>query len=1534
MAGVKGPAKRATGRGKTRAAPIATEAAEVVVASPVLMRPYLVGIGASAGGLEALSTLIAALPVDLGVSYVVIQHLSPTHRSMMVQLLGRETVMAVREASDGLVPEPNAVYVAPASHNLAIIEGSFRLTEAKRDAVPKPSVNSFFASLAAEKGEDAVGVILSGTGSDGTAGMREIKAAGGFTFAQDPATAKYSGMPQSAIDSGCVDWVLAPDAIAAEIARIVRNLPPARVVEAAPPAATALKRLLLKVKQRTRIDFAGYKEGTLWRRIERRMSANHLVHFDDYLEFVERQPEELDRLCKDILISVTAFFRDPDAFAKLKEALRNIVAGKQIGDEIRIWVPGCATGEEAYTIAILLAEVLGKQSNNFRIQIFATDIDNDAMNVARRGVYIEGALTEIDPALAARYFEPQQGRFQISRTLRDMVVFARQDLVQDPPFLRLDLVSCRNVLIYLQNELQAKVLATFHYGLGQNGYLFLGKSEGIFQQEGLFDVVDKTARVYRRHPSDNRGLHLTYRLPDLPGPMTPPVSKPDAEQTLIEAAIKAYVPACILVDAAFEILHLYGEVAEYLTIVPGKPSFNLQHMIRRELRTDLQLLQHRAEQTGEVAMGRPRSVKINDVRRHVALAVHPLPGGVANAKFLVGFRTVAEPDPTVVPSRDGADVEIDRDVRELEDELIMTRERLQTVIEELETSNEEMQALNEEVQAANEELQSSNEELEAANEELQSTNEELTTVNEELQIRSAELDEALNSLERVINSVGFPIMVVNEQIKLQRFNSPAAAVFSLSKSAVGQTLVALRLPPGMKDFAHLAERALNDGRVVEESVFSSERHYVLHVVPYETTVPGSRGAILTLVDDTERMAQERAMRESRERLLAIMNNSTAIISLKDLAGRYQFVNWQFEKLFRVNADDVIGRTDSELFSPRIADEFRALELEVARRQKPIESEDTVRLSDGDRHLQSIRFPMVGQDKVITGICTQSVDISARKHAEKQLQLAVGVMNRSTDGLMVTDAEQRIIMVNESFTGVTGYAPEEVIGKSPAILQSGRHDASFYRNMWDAIVDRGWWQGEIWNRRKNGEVYAEWLTINAVHNTGGGVINFIGIFSDITQVKDSQQRIEFLATHDELTTLPNRTLFMDRINQAIARAQRLGQAFAVLFVDLDDFKTVNDSLGHAAGDQLLRAVAVRLRECVRNADTVARFGGDEFALLIEASSANEAEMTARRVIDSLCLPMEVGGNSVAAGASVGISLFPEDGEDPETLLRNADSAMYQAKENGKRRHQFFTKEVRRASDERGRLESNLRPAIDSDELFLVYQPKLDLADGSLIGVEALLRWQSGADGLILPERFIPLAERSALIHQIGDWVLATVCRQVVGWRNEGWLVPHVSINVSARQFQLGHLAEAVAAALARGDLAAGQLLVEITESALLANSKETRAVLMQLRDMGVGLSIDDFGAGYSSLAHLRSLPLAELKLDRSLVADLPTSAADRAIVQAVMAMAGAIGLAVVAEGIETDEQLAILRQLGCPTGQGFLLAPPLSGEAILARYGPS
>ena len=517
-------------------------------------RPFIVGIGASAGGLEALSQLFPNLPKNLGLSYVVVQHLSPTYRSMMAHLLGRETTMPVRDIEDGSRPEPNTVYITPPNRNVSLHLGCFRLVVPAKESLPKPSVNLFFTSLADEAAESCIGIILSGTGSDGASGIHAIKAAGGFTFSQDPTTAKYNGMPQSAIDTGSVDWILPPENMGAEIGLIVQNRGCIPMATQAANAPATLKTLLAKVRGRTKVDFSQYKEPTLWRRIERRMAANHVGTLPDYLALVDERPGELDKLCKDILISVTSFFRDTEAFAGLEKVVARILIGKSAGDDIRIWVAGCATGEEAYSLAILFAEQLGSAFDQYRIQIFATDIDLEAMARARRGIFPAPSLAHMDRNRVKAHFTGHGDRYEINKNLRDVVIFARQDLVQDPPFLRLDLVTCRNVLIYFQSELQSRLLSVFHYALNPGGFMFLGKSESVFQQEGLFDVVDKESRLYSRSGVVAR---MPLFRPDVQYPaaglnqhqVPSKTTNTGYEHILLEAAGRHFIPLTILINS-------------------------------------------------------------------------------------------------------------------------------------------------------------------------------------------------------------------------------------------------------------------------------------------------------------------------------------------------------------------------------------------------------------------------------------------------------------------------------------------------------------------------------------------------------------------------------------------------------------------------------------------------------------------------------------------------------------------------------------------------------------------------------------------------------------------------------------------------------------------------------------------------------------------------------------------------------------------------------------------------------------------------
>ncbi len=550
------------------------------------------------------------------------------------------------------------------------------------------------------------------------------------------------------------------------------------------------------------------------------------------------------------------------------------------------------------------------------------------------------------------------------------------------------------------------------------------------------------------------------------------------------------------------------------------------------------------------------------------------------------------------------------------------------------------------------------------------------------------------------------------------------------------------------------------------------------------------------------------------------------------------------------------------------------------------------------------------------------DISARKRDEAELLLAASVFDSTHEGIMVTDTKGVILRVNQAFTQITGYTPEEAVGQTPRLLRSEQHDASFYKQMWATIDGTGFWQGEIWNRRKNGEVYPEWLSISAVKDESGQVIRYIGIFSDITEKKLTEDRIYHLAHYDVITDLPNRALFMERLGQALLQAERRGCSLAVLFLDLDGFKLVNDTLGHPAGDQILQQVAGRLRQQVRKGDTVARLGGDEFILLLnELHHKDDVVTIAELLLEELARPYQVDGQEVNMSASIGISVFPGDGADADLLIKHADTAMYRAKAQGKNTYRFFKAEMNRAAMEYMNLHGRLRRALlDMREFELYYQPQFDLQTGQVYGVEALLRWRSGGE-FIPPGQFIPVAEESGLIVPLGEWVLREACAQLRCWRDEG-VTLQVAVNLSGRQFRDPGLDDAIGRAIEQAGIEPRFLEVEITESFAMEDPDRTLQVLNRLKHMGVEVSIDDFGVAYSSLSQLKRFPIDRLKLDQSFVRDIPGDRDDAAIASAIIAMGRQLGLRVIAEGVETLEQLQFLRAEVCDEVQGYLFSQPL------------
>lgn len=561
-----------------------------------------------------------------------------------------------------------------------------------------------------------------------------------------------------------------------------------------------------------------------------------------------------------------------------------------------------------------------------------------------------------------------------------------------------------------------------------------------------------------------------------------------------------------------------------------------------------------------------------------------------------------------------------------------------------------------------------------------------------------------------------------------------------------------------------------------------------------------------------------------------------------------------------------------------------------------------------------------------------IALRGRKTREAALELSAKVIENTPEGVLITDSQLRILSVNPAFSATTGYTPEEVRGQRPSVLASGRHDRAFYQAMWASLCECGQWQGEIWNRRKNGDIYPEWLNINAIQDDAGEVTHYAAIFSDLSTQEHVRKRLHRLAYYDVLTDLPNRELFRDRLGNALARAGRSGSLVGLMFLDLDRFKMVNDSLGHAFGDVLLKRVAERLKGCVRESDTVARLGGDEFTVILtDVGHPDEVAHVANKIVEAFRQPIFVESHELFVSASVGISVFPEDGRELEQLTRNADAAMYRAKEIGRNNYQFYTEEMSVRSSERLILENELRKSIDRRELSLVYQPQIDVRSGRIVGVEALARWKNGRLGPIRPDIFIAAAEDTGFIAELGRWVLDQAIAALREWQQAGFKLK-MAVNVSGHQLATGRLFDEVQESLKRHQVAPGSLELELTESVLMENAETTMHLLADLHDMGISLAVDDFGTGYSSLAYLRRFEIDKLKIDKSFVTHIPDDRAGAEIAATIIAMGQKLGLRVVAEGVETTAQLAFLAEQGCDQIQGYLFSPPVSADELSRMLG--
>jgi two-component system CheB/CheR fusion protein len=826
----------------------------------------IVGIGGSAGGFEAAMELLRNLPSRTGMAFVIVQHLDPHHASRLSSLLGKVTAMPVSEVTGTTTPKPNTVYVQPP--NKCVIAKNGTLTLVQREERLNVGIDHFFESLAEACGSRGIGVVLSGTGSDGTAGLRAIKAAGGLTFAQNQESAKFDAMPRSAIRAGFVDLVLTPREIAREIERIADHpyirrplSDPEEIEKAAYRQADDLGRIFLSLKKQMGVDFSAYKESTLIRRIQRRMALHRIEKISQYARFLRDNKKEIQALFDDLLINVTRFFRDEALFRALKKRFLPALLKNKSKDrqpELRAWVPGCASGEEVYSLAICILETLGSGPSKMRVQIFGTDLSESVIEHARLGIYSSAIEKDVSPARLKRFFVKRDGTYQIHRNVRDICTFARQNITADPPFSRLDLISCRNVLIYLSPELHKRCIPQFHYALNAGGYLILGPAESVGLYDELFKLVDKKNKIYAKTavttphtanliPQGGLGLaHFGARLTAAAGANF----GGDILKVADRIMLSTYAPAAVVIDQDMQVQQFRGRTELFLEHAPGPATFNLLQLARSTLVPDLRATIRRAIKTDKPARTEYAKVKLRGKSYEINIQVVPfkIPGN-ARSWLLVIFDETTKGTKPGKPPRALGKTAREREVGDLRRELAASKESLQTIIEEQEATNEELKSSNEEIESSNEELQSTNEELETAKEELQSTNEELTTLNEELSNRNLEMMQLTNELNNLLASIQMPIVMVDNALTVRRATPAARAAFNILPTDIGRPLSELRPNIDVPDLENILREVIETLGTRERKVSDKGgRKYSLRIRPYRTTDNKIDGAVLTLID--------------------------------------------------------------------------------------------------------------------------------------------------------------------------------------------------------------------------------------------------------------------------------------------------------------------------------------------------------------------------------------------------------------------------------------------------------------------------------------------------------------------------------------------------------------------------------------------------------------------------------------------------------------------------------------------------------------
>ncbi len=911
----------------------------------------IVGIGASAGGLEAFRTLLEFLPVETGLGFVIVQHLAAGQESMLTEILSRFTTMRVHQVDDGLKVEPNNVYVIPPGSTMTLSEGALKLNPKGKSLRP---IDDFLRSLATERKTQAIGIILSGTGTDGTEGLKAVKSEGGITFAQKPDSAQYAGMPQSAISAETVDFILSTEKISKELSKIAKNphLVRSEIISQEPKITkeTGLRKIFTLLKRSFNVDFSHYKDTVINRRVTRRMVINHIDNITDYEEYLVTHQSELKALFDDMLIGVTSFFREPQTFESLKQKLLpELLKNRKPKETLRIWIPGCSSGEEAYSFAIAIQEFLEENGpSDIQFQIFGTDVNEKNVDKARQGIYPKSIESDVSENRLKQFFTSFNGSYQIAKFIRDKCVFAKQDLTADPPFSNLDLISCRNMLIYFDSQLQERIVPMLHYALKSNGFLIIGESESVGKFTALFEPVHKKSYIYTKKIGQ---YHVNFDVNYGFSPSGPITKKAPLRESLKKDAgallrdkvdrllITQYVPATMLVNSNLDIFFFRGDVLPYLSPESGQTSLNITRILRKELRSEVQTLVYRAKKESKAVAEVAIRFQSGELEKTVNIQVIPLLDEASF--FLVLFEDVSaaaahlRKTVELTTSPKGQENVKDNQIRELKEELDSAKQTLKTIVENQEATNEELRSAMEEVQSSNEELQSTNEELETAKEELQSSNEELTTLNDELKNRNQALAILSDNQANLNRNVDPAVVMIDGKLKIRLFTPSAQTILKLVPSDVGRPLSNVRLAISIQDLEKTISQVIKSlGSEVREVIDEKGRFYELRIRPYITEENRIDGAVLSFIDVNELRQHENKLQIEETKYRTLAENSPDIIARFDRNLRYLYVNSVIKKLTGIPPKNFIGKTDAEIgLSQDTAEKWKKVLKNVIRNGK-------------------------------------------------------------------------------------------------------------------------------------------------------------------------------------------------------------------------------------------------------------------------------------------------------------------------------------------------------------------------------------------------------------------------------------------------------------------------------------------------------------------------------------------------------------------------------------------------------------------------